>query len=75
MKAYEFRNKHTNPTSEQAKRKVSEVQTLVAAGHGGRIRGELCTVNTTDLGPRAARPTNFNEDTSFDEKTFEECIK
>lgn len=72
VKSYEVKNKCTNATSVPTKRKLSEVENLFAAGHGGEIRGELCSITSTVCEPRASRPTKFNEDTSFDEKTFEE---
>jgi len=72
VKSFEVKNKCTNPTSEPSKRKISEVQNLFAAGHGGQVRGELRPIPSTELGLRAARPSNLKEGTAFEEKPFEE---
>ena len=59
--------------------KITEVENLVSAGHGGQVRGEhgiLPTIDESTLDPttRSARPTQFNADYSFDEKAYDEYV-
>ena len=56
-KSYEVKNKCTTATSEPTKRKLSEVENLFAAGHGGQVRGELCSY---DVNVRVAADLVFN---------------
>ena len=79
IKKFEKANPCVNPTA-NLKRKISEVEQLFAAGHGGEIRGEFRAVPVTaidgggtTLRTQKARvrgesvePTSFNQD-AFDE--------
>ena len=74
VKRYEKANKCSNPTSNAKRRKVSELQSLHTAGHGGQIRGEVfdapSVANTTN---RAARPKcSLKEPSTFKSEDFEQ---
>jgi len=44
VKKFETLNKCTDPTAQNKKRRISELDSLYSAGHGGEVRGEISAV-------------------------------
>ena len=81
VKRFENKNACENPTAAKRAR-ISEAERLVAAGHGGEIRGEYRPLPSgeeasIDPAARKTRPKEgrLKEDEFFDQKAFDEYLK
>jgi len=75
LKKYEKANPCTNPTAKRAK--ISEVGSLFAAGHGGKIRGEHQPIPSVEeaaleAAARKARPKASLKEAKFNQEAFDE---
>ena len=77
IKACERSNKCINPSQGSKKRRINELESLHAAGHGGQIRGEYGIVPSAkemelNRAARTSRPKEFIPDSLFDEQAYKE---
>ena len=77
VEKFETLNKCTNPTAQNKKRRISELDSLYSDGHGGEVRGEISAVLSLEevslaSEARAAHPKcNLREDKAFDSNAFD----
>ena len=74
-KKLEKSNPCSNPTSGGKKMRVSEVDSLYAAGHGGQIRGEFKSAPKQPAVREARSKSNLDESLSFDSEAFDEYVQ
>ena len=73
VKRYETANPCTNHTTSIRKRKLTELESLHSAGHGGQVRGEIYEAPTLTTTDRAARPkSTLQEPQTFNSDDFDE---